>query len=95
MLTARYDWDSSVKFAITAEEVGLLLARLHTLEGIELARQVSNDGNNNGHSTLSKVLRMQEFPDGSALFLVDYFNQEGYGGQEPPTSREAVSYTVQ
>ena len=87
-LVARYHWDSSVKFGITAEEVGLLLGRSQTLEPIDMSRH-----NTSNTSLPSKVLRVQEFPDGSALFLVDYY-KDGFGGQEPPNPNEAVSIKI-
>jgi hypothetical protein len=83
-IPGRYAWDRSIKFAITAEETGMLLAKLHTLDGIDLYRQQAA---NSTH----KVLRVQEFPDGSALFLVDYY-LDGVGGQDSPSPKEGVSH---
>ena len=78
----RYAWDQPVRFALSPEEAGSLIAKLPRLESVELARRTPM-------GPMQKVFRAVPRPDGSVQFVVDY-ELEGEGGQEPPSEKEAV-----
>jgi hypothetical protein len=96
---AKFAWDRSLKFALSAEEIGTLVARLSTLQPVEFARQTAQNsnaqygfhGNNNdkGMGSLQKVFRAIPNSDGSIQFSVDY-ELDGRGGQDPPNPKESV-----
>jgi len=84
-----------VRFALSAEEAGLLIAKLPVLETVEFARQTrTGDGQNSTNpvamGSLQKVFRAYPRPDGSVQMIVDY-EVDGEGGKDPPTEKEAVS----
>jgi hypothetical protein len=82
-----------VRLALTSEEAGMVLAKVPTLEPIELARRTRTDGQYTDvdvGGTLQKVFRAQGQPDGSVQFAIDY-EMDGKGGQNPPSEKEAVS----
>jgi hypothetical protein len=97
--TARFAWDQSVKFALSAEEIGTLVARLSTSQPVEFARQTAQNNNaqygfhgsndDKGMGSLQKVFRAIPKSDGSIQFSVDY-ELDGRGSQDPPNPKEAV-----
>jgi hypothetical protein len=71
-----------VRFALSAEEAGFLIAKLPTMEPAEFVRKTAMGPN-------QKVFRAFPRPDGSVQLVVDY-ELNGQGGQEPPSEKEAV-----
>jgi hypothetical protein len=94
LLLGKYAWDQAVRLALTPEEAGMVLAKVPTLEPIELARRTRTDGQYGTDAEvggiLQKVFRAQGQPDGSVQFVIDY-EMDGKGGQNPPSDKEAVS----
>jgi hypothetical protein len=76
VLTGGYAWDSPQRFAITAEEAGLIVVRAKGSLPVELARRpnpgqmMSNAAVSNAYEKIMKVIPQQ---DGSAVLEV---NQE-------------------
>jgi hypothetical protein len=97
--TSKFAWDRSLKFALSAEEIGTLVARLSTLQPVEFARQTAQNSNaqygfhgtndDKGMGSLQKVFRAIPNSDGSIQFSVDY-ELDGRGGQDPPNPKESV-----
>ena len=96
----RFAWDKAIKFALSAEEVGVLLSRLSNSEPVEFARQTGGSGGPQygfhneemGRGSLQKVFRAFPTEDGSIQLSVDY-ELDGRGGQDPPNSQESVRST--
>ena len=95
----RFAWDKAIKFALSAEEVGVLIARLSNWEPVEFARQTGgaaaqygfHDSNDEmGRGSLQKIFRAIPAEDGSITFSIDY-ELDGNGGQDPPNDQEIVS----
>lgn len=93
----KFAWDKSLKFALSAEEVGTLIARLSNLQPVEFARQTGGNpqygfhGSNNdsGAGSLQKVFRAIPNSDGHIQLSIDY-ELDGRGGQDPPNPKESV-----
>eukprot|EP00980_Cylindrotheca_fusiformis_P002922 scaffold678_cov98-Cylindrotheca_fusiformis.AAC.6 len=97
----KFAWDRPLRFALSAEEVGTLLAALSSLQPVEFARQNGGAGgqqygfhggandNNISGSSLQKVFRaIPNMNNGSIQFTIDY-ELDGRGGQDPPNPNEA------
>ena len=95
----RFAWDSSIKFALSAEEVGTLVAHLTHGQPLELARQTAQGGgnqqygfhDNKGVGSLQKVLRVMPENGGMAVTMSIDYEVDGRKGQDPPNPQEAVS----
>lgn len=92
-MSGRFSWDTPIRFALSPEEAGLLIAKIPKLETVEFVRKAQSDSyqfSDISVGSAEKVFRAIPKQDGSVLFAVDY-ETNGMGGQEPPTAREAVS----
>mmetsp|Transcript_11418 Transcript_11418/g.27608 ORF Transcript_11418/g.27608 Transcript_11418/m.27608 type:complete len:311 (+) Transcript_11418:43-975(+) len=96
--TNRFAWDQSIKFALSAEEVGTLVACLSHGQPVELARQTAAQqqqqgqygfhGDTPGVGSLQKILRAMPDNGGAATLSIDY-ELDGRGSQESPNPNEA------
>ena len=96
--TARFAWDKPLRFAMSPEEVGLVLARVRQGESVEIHRRGGSGfgGPQHGTSTTTiqqqhvplKVLRVAPLPGGGLRIVCDY-ELDGHGGQEPPEPNES------
>jgi hypothetical protein len=91
----KFAWDRPIRFALSAEEAGLVMARLDKGEKVEVNRQTRAENSQYsdvavGDGALQKVFRATPHPDGCVQFIIDY-ELNGQGGQAPPTNNEAVS----
>jgi hypothetical protein len=92
-ISGRFSWDTPIRFALSPEEAGLLIAKIPKLQTSEFVRKASSESSQFSDIAMEsaeKVFRAIPKEDGSVLFTVD-FETNGMGGQEPPTSKEAVS----
>jgi hypothetical protein len=95
----KFNWDGPMRFALSAEEAGLLLARIPSLQPTEFVRKAAtaSSGSQSQFSDVSmsvdaaeKVFRAIPKEDGSVEFRVD-FESKGVGGQQSPSrSNEPV-----
>lgn len=83
----KFEWTRPLRFALSPEEAGLVLARLKGGLPIELNRQTRSDDDQYGVMGLQKVLRVMPASDGSVQMICD-FEVDGIGGQTPPSSKE-------
>ncbi|KAL3936630.1 MAG: hypothetical protein SGBAC_008090 [Bacillariaceae sp.] len=92
---SRFAYDQAIKFALSAEEVGTLVACLSHGQPVELARQTGGQGqygfhgNAPGVGSLQKILRAMPDHGGAATLSIDY-ELDGRGGQEPPNPNETT-----
>jgi hypothetical protein len=92
-ISGRFSWDTPIRFALSPEEAGLLIAKIPKLQTLEFVRKASSDSSQFSDISVEsaeKVFRAIPKEDGSVIFTVD-FEINGMGGQEPPTAKEAVS----
>lgn len=93
LISGRFSWDTPIRFALSPEEAGLLIAKIPKLQTLEFVRKASSDSSQFSDMAVEsaeKVFRAIPKEDGSVLFTVD-FEMNGMGGQEPHTAKEAVS----
>jgi Whirly transcription factor len=95
--TARFAWDKPLRFAMSPEEVGLVLARIRQGQSVEIHRRGGFGGAPPTTSTTTtiqqqhvplKVLRVAPLPGGGMRIVCDY-ELDGHGGQEPPEPHES------
>lgn len=99
----KFAWDRPLRFALTPEEIGLVLTRLKQEKSVELNRHLrtttgdygdyfSNNNNNTNDDdnmdSLMKVFRAETLPNGSIRFVCDH-EKDGRGGQDPPSQNES------
>ena len=95
-MAGRYTWDQPIRFALSAEEAGYLIAKLPTMETVEFARKTRTEDDHAGRvsmGSMQKVFRAFPHGDGSVQLVIDY-ELDGEPGQEPPSSKEAVGFGV-
>lgn len=93
---AGWNWDEKIGFAISVEEIGLLVSQLPHY-GVTLSRRVAGDQSNgfNGKSyemissssneTIEKVLTVLPGEGATVTFRMDYM-KDGVGGKVPPAA---------
>lgn len=89
-----YNWDEKINFALSVEDIGLMISQLPHY-GISLARRLGdNTAGMNGKSynlvsntneTTEKIFSAKPGDGATILFKLDYV-KDGHGGQLPPPS---------
>ena len=95
--SGNYLWSDTVRFALSCEEVGLLISQLPQYE-VELSRAATNSQDIEDTSKFGaitndmpdKVLRITPGEGASVKFMLD-FVRDGVGGQSPGVGQDGVS----
>jgi len=91
-----FQWNEKISFALTVEEMGLLLSQLPHYT-VTLSRRIGGEGNggfdastydliSTGTATneyMDKVLTVEPGDGATVMFQIDYM-KDGVGGQKPP-----------
>lgn len=86
--TNRFLWDRPLRFALSPEEIGLVVARLKQGQSVEVNRRTQGFEYDQDGGSILKVFRAVPLDGGSVKMICDY-EADGQGGQAPPDSNES------
>ena len=88
----KFAWDRPLRFGLSPEEIGLVVARLKCGQSVELNRQLRPEGgmsyDDDNMGSIMKVFRAEPLPSGSIRMACDY-EMDGRGGQNAPNANES------